>query len=81
MVIMGGVWIVKYEYGSRFVMTEKEKNVYELIKKNNTITAEEISVILDTTARTIRRYIRKLREKGYIIREGSNSSGKWNILK
>ena len=62
-------------------MNEREKNIYEIIKSNNTVTTEEISVMLDTTARTVVRYIRSLREKGYIVREGSNNSGKWNILK
>ncbi|MBR1736929.1 MAG: HTH domain-containing protein [Firmicutes bacterium] len=62
-------------------MNEREKSIYEIIKGNNTVTTEEISVMLDTTARTVVRYIRSLREKGYIVREGSNNSGKWNILK
>ncbi|MBR1736049.1 MAG: HTH domain-containing protein [Firmicutes bacterium] len=62
-------------------MNEKEKSIYEIIKNNNTVTTEEISVILDTTARTVVRYIRSLREKGYIVREGPNNSGKRNILK
>ncbi|MBR1442131.1 MAG: HTH domain-containing protein, partial [Firmicutes bacterium] len=45
-------------------MNEREKNIYEIIKDNNTVTTEEISIMLDTTARTVVRYIRSLREKG-----------------
>ncbi|MBR1737476.1 MAG: HTH domain-containing protein [Firmicutes bacterium] len=60
----------------------KEKRTFiEIIKSNNTVTTEEISVMLDTTARTVVRHIRSLRENGYITREGSYNSGKWNILK
>ena len=62
-------------------MNEREKKINEIIKNNNTVTTEEISVMLDTTARTVVRYIKSLREKGYIVREGSNNFGKWNILK
>ncbi|MDR1181202.1 MAG: HTH domain-containing protein [Bacteroidales bacterium] len=43
------------------------------------MTAKEISDLLGKTTRTIERNLKILREKGIIIREGSDKSGQWII--
>ncbi len=49
------------------------------IRKRNSITALEISVLLNVSLSTVKRKIRKLKEKGIIIRTGSDKAGSWKI--
>ena len=55
--------------------------VFDLIKNNNTITATEISDLLGTSLRTVKRKIKELKDNGIIERIGSDKTGSWKVLK
>lgn len=52
----------------------------ELIKQNPEITAKKVAFELGLTQRTIENYLAKLKDNGYIEREGSDKTGFWRIL-
>jgi len=51
------------------------------LKNNPNLTAKELAVILNKSARTIERNIKELREKNIICRVGSDKTGSWQINK
>jgi fido (protein-threonine AMPylation protein) len=53
--------------------------VFNLIKENPSITAEEIRVKLNIGIATVKRKIKILKEKGLITRLGSDKIGSWQI--
>jgi prophage maintenance system killer protein len=53
--------------------------VFNLIKENPSITAEEIRVKLNIGIATVKRKIKILKEKGIITRLGSDKVGSWKI--
>jgi fido (protein-threonine AMPylation protein) len=53
--------------------------VFNLIKENPTITAEEIRIKLNIGIATVKRKIKMLKEKGIITRLGSDKTGNWQI--
>jgi fido (protein-threonine AMPylation protein) len=61
----------------------KPKNdmVFSLLRQNNKITANEISVKLNISESTVRRKIKELKMDGKLERIGSDKNGFWNILK
>ncbi|MCK5535318.1 MAG: Fic family protein, partial [Bacteroidales bacterium] len=54
--------------------------VFDLIKQNNKITANEMSERLKISLSTAKRKIKELKEKGIIERIGSDKTGHWNII-
>jgi len=54
--------------------------VFDLVKRNNKITAKEISEQLKFSLSTAKRKIKKLKEKGIIERIGSDKTGYWRII-
>ena len=62
-------------------LNDIENGILNCIIKNNYITTEEMSDILDRGLRTIKRYTTQLQEKGFIERVGSRKTGYWKILK
>ena len=60
---------------------ERTGAIYEAIAKNNKITVLELSTIINASESTIKRHIKKLNDSGYLIREGSDKTGNWKILK
>lgn len=62
-----------------FDITDRQRQILELIAKNPSITAAELAKILKVNSRTIQRDFAKLFEKGILIREGSDKSGGRNI--
>ena len=54
--------------------------IIALIQSNSTITTEEMTVVLDSSQRTVERNIKQLQENGILIRKGSRKKGEW-ILK
>ena len=62
-------------------LSENEEAVYECIKLNSDITTKAISDDLGISLRTVQRCLTVLKENGFVIREGSKTSGKWIILK
>ncbi len=53
--------------------------VFGLIKQNNNIPAAEISERLSISLSTAKRRIRELKEKGIIVRMGSDKTGYWKV--
>lgn len=49
--------------------------------KNPSLTADKLSSIISKSKRTIERHLKLLQEKVYIIRNGSNKTGVWKIIK
>lgn len=56
------------------------KIIDDAIKINPNLTAKEISVNLLIPFRSVQRYLSTLKEKGFIVREGSNKKGYWKII-
>lgn len=54
--------------------------VFNLITQNNKITAVEISDLLNISLSTVKRKIKKLKEKKIIERVGSDKTGCWKII-
>lgn len=62
-------------------LNETERIVYLQVNQDGTLTASQMSEKSGLAKRTIERTLRKLREKGVIMRIGSSRSGKWEIIK
>lgn len=60
-------------------LSENEKAVLNIIKNNQNIKLDEISLELNKTDRTIKRIIESLKEKDLIERVGSKKTGVWKI--
>lgn len=56
------------------------KTVFSLIKKDNKITATEISECLKISLSTVKRKIKNLKEQGKIERIGSDKTGHWKVI-
>ena len=59
----------------------RRKSILHLIRETDNITASTLSTVLSCSDATIERDISWLRKNGYIIRNGSDKSGRWVILK
>ena len=62
-------------------LNELENKVFEAIKTNPNLTAKEIGENYMIPFRSVQRYLSTLKEKGFIVREGSNKTGYWKIIK
>ena len=58
---------------------KRADQILNLIKENNTITAEEMAAVFKVTERTIDRDISSLKKQGKLKRIGSKKSGHWEI--
>jgi predicted transcriptional regulator len=54
--------------------------IYRLLRKDDTLTAEAIAKSIGRDIRTVFRKIDSLKEKGLIKREGDTRNGHWAIL-
>lgn len=61
-------------------LSETETAVLQFLMDNPEITAKEISEKMGVVSRTVQRHLNSLKKKGYIVREGSNTKGKWIVL-
>ncbi len=59
----------------------KAELILDSLKRDPTATTKELSVQLNIPFRSVQRYLSRLRESGCIVREGSNKTGYWGILK
>ena len=62
-------------------LTERQQEIYKLIKANSFISSKQMSVVLSVVHRTIQRDLAALQKAGIIIREGNTSAGHWVLLK
>ncbi len=64
---------------------ESKENTYEqilkLIKQYPEYSSEKIGDMIDMSMRNTQRYIKGLKEEGYIERKGSNKKGSWEVKK
>ena len=65
---------------SEVQLTDRQKNILELISKNSRVSVKEMSLVLSLVERTIKRDLADLQKKGVLIREGNTSAGHWVIL-
>jgi fido (protein-threonine AMPylation protein) len=61
-------------------MSERQHKILEIIVTNKTVTARQLSELLNTTDRTIEREIKKMKELNIIERIGGDRGGHWKIL-
>ncbi len=61
-------------------LSKNERKIYEIMKENPKITAEQLSEILGINLRNTKRNIAKLKEKGLIVRVGSDKAGHWEVV-
>ena len=61
-------------------LTETEKKILQIITNNPNVTQKEIAEELNVTTVTVKRNIKKLKEKGIIDRVGANKNGYWKVL-
>lgn len=62
-------------------LNSTEKKTLELLINNPEMTAENIAADTGVTKRTIERTLKKLQEKGFIVRSGSRKTGRWVVVK
>lgn len=79
-----GFWVIFYRKNRPDLinnenLSENEKAVLNIIKNNQNIKLDEISLELNKTDRTIKRIIESLKEKDLIERVGSKKTGVWKI--
>ncbi|MCK9310243.1 MAG: hypothetical protein M0P99_08215 [Candidatus Cloacimonetes bacterium] len=67
--------------GVNVVLDKIEKLILEKILKFTILNAVKLSFLIDKSKRTAERYLKSLKERGYIIREGSDKKGVWRVLK
>lgn len=67
--------------GETPVMNDIEYLVYSLLKRNGSMTAEEIAQQIDRDIRTVFRKLSVLKEKEMIERRGAGKRDGWNILR
>lgn len=61
-------------------VSENENEILKLIRENNMITILEIASILNISESTVKRSIRKMRDKGLLERHKSKKKGYWKII-
>ena len=62
------------------IESEKERELFEIIKRSPSISRAKLSKLLNISERQVRKIIENLRNKGILTREGGRS-GKWIIKK
>ncbi len=58
-----------------------EKDIIRHLKQNPSLSVARLAEEIGVSQRTAERTLKNLREKGFIIREGSRKKGNWTILK
>ena len=62
-------------------MSLTEKAVYDLLKEKDYLTIKQLAEMISKSEKTASRAVKGLKEKGYIVREGSDNDGYWKNLK
>lgn len=61
-------------------LTAREENILSFLADNSTATFKELSEEFGVSLKTIQRAMTRLKELGYIIRHGSDTSGSWEVV-
>ena len=72
-------------YGSDSVIDEKEflkaqRLIYKMISTNPGITIAEMAVNIGVSDRQVRKYIKRMTDMKFIVREGGRKNGIWKII-
>ena len=83
-------------YGNDGVMSEKEflkevsgtekeflkaqRMIYKMISSNPGITIAEMAVNIGVSDRQVRKYLKRITDMKFIVREGGRKNGKWKII-
>lgn len=59
---------------------EKERVILQRIREKPTVTADELSKILNINLRNTKKYLTQLKEQGKIMRMGSRKTGHWQVI-
>lgn len=60
-------------------LTERQNNILEQIKNNNSVTSKELAEKLNVSEKTIKRDIADLKQKGILTSSGKTNNGIWII--
>ena len=63
------------------MLTEREKEIFELIKLNRNISIPEIATMFHILVATVNCTLRSLNHKGYIRRNDPGMNNDWIVLK
>jgi predicted HTH transcriptional regulator len=66
--------------GGPKIMTSRQKDIYDLIKGDPSISRNAMAVALSINVSALRKHLDALRAKGIIAREGPAKGGHWEIL-
>ena len=90
---MGNGFIVHLKYDEQKISTnvtkddpvsdpvsDRQKLIIDLIKKDRFITRESLANVCNISLETIKRDIRKLKQKGILKRIGPAKGGYWDII-
>ena len=61
-------------------LTERQKNIIDLITKDHQITASLIAEKMGVTDKTIKRDLEELKQRNIIKRSGARKNGSWEIV-
>ena len=61
-------------------LTDRQKEICEMIKKNPRVSVKEKSLVFSLFERTIKRDLSAMQKMGVLIREGNTSAGHWVII-
>lgn len=61
-------------------LTDRQKEIYRMIKDNPRVSVKEMSLVLSLVERTIKRDIAAMQKMGILVREGNTSAGHWVII-
>lgn len=62
-------------------LSEIDIKILLLLEKDPTLITEDIAKKINKSTKTVYRGFRKLKEEGYIVREGTSKHGNWIVLK
>lgn len=62
-------------------VTVNDQDILEIFRNNPAATYEDIMTILNISRKTTSKRIKKLKEKGLIVRLGSDKIGEWKVTK
>lgn len=69
----------KKEKPVEYDLNSTELQILSMIKNNESITQEEMADKMNLNRVSITKNVKKLKEKGLVVREGSNKSGIWKL--
>ena len=61
-------------------LSERQRKICEMIKKDARISVKEMSLVLSLVERTVKRDLAAMQKMGVLVREGNTSAGRWVLL-